>query len=81
MDGSMMTADEIIEKLKTGHQLNNRGKGWWLSAPKRLGGGADAIEVDADLMNRLEADGTLEIELLTTSMRAKLPSDSNAKKG
>ena len=68
-----MDKEQIIERLKAGHELHNRGTGWWLSAPKRRSGAADAVQVDSDLMNALEADGTLRIVMLTTSMRAELP--------
>lgn len=68
-----MDKEQIIERLKAGHELHNRGTGWWRSAPKRRSGAADAVQVDSDLMNALEADGTLRIVMLTTSMRAELP--------
>lgn len=68
-----MDKEQIIEKLKSGHELYNRGTGWWLSAPKRASGAADAVQVDGDLMNTLESDGTLRIVMLTRSMRAELP--------
>ena len=64
---------QIIEKLQAGYALKNRGTGWWLSAPKRTSGAADAVQVDADLMTQLEAEGALRIVMLTTSMRAELP--------
>jgi hypothetical protein len=64
---------QIIEKLQAGYALNNRGTGWWLSAPERTSGAADAVQVDADLMTQLEAEGALRIVMLTTSMRAELP--------
>lgn len=70
---NQMDKEQIIERLKAGHELHNRGTGWWLSAPKRRSGPADAVQVDSDLMNALEADGTLRIVMLTTSMRAELP--------
>lgn len=70
---NQMDKEQIIERLKAGHELHNRGTGWWLSAPKRRSGAADAVQVDSDLMNALEADGTLRIVMLTTSMRAELP--------
>lgn len=70
--GGMNTA-QIVEKLQAGHELNNRGNGWWLSAPKRASGAADAVKIDDDLMNALEANGTLRIVMLTRSMRAELP--------
>lgn len=68
-----MDKEQIIERLKAGHELHNRWTGWWLSAPKRRSGAADAVQVDSELMNTLEADGTLRIVTLTTSMRAELP--------
>lgn len=71
-EGAMNKA-QIIEKLQAGYELNNRGTGWWLNAPKRASGAADAVQVDADLMDQLEADGTLRIVMLTQSMRAVLP--------
>ena len=71
-EGTMNKA-QIIEKLRAGYELNNRGTGWWLNAPKRSGGAADAVQVDAELMDQLEADGTLRIVMLTRSMRAELP--------
>lgn len=63
---------QIVEKLQAGHKLNNRGNGWRLSAPKRESAGADAVKVDDDLMNKLEAAGMLRIVMLTSSMRAEL---------
>lgn len=70
---NQMDKEQIIESLKAGHKLHNRGSGWWLSAPKRRSAAADAVQVDSELMNKLEADGTLRIVMLTTSMRAELP--------
>lgn len=70
---SALNKAQILEHLQAGYELNNRGTGWWLSAPKPLGGVADSVQVDADLMNKLEADGTLRIVMLTCSMRAVLP--------
>ena len=29
-----MTKNDVIEKLRAGYELANRGTGWWLSAPK-----------------------------------------------
>ena len=72
MEGAM-NKSQIIEKLQAGYELNNRGTGWWLKAPKRASGAADVVQVDADLMNQLEAHGTLRIVMLTQSMRAVLP--------
>lgn len=68
-----MDKEQIIEQLKGGYELYNRGTGWWLNAPKRASGAADAVKVDDDLMNALERDGTLRILMLTRSMRAELP--------
>jgi hypothetical protein len=68
-----MNKEQLIEKLRAGYQLHNRGTSWWLSEPKRRGGGTDGVMVDADLMNRLEVEGTLRIVMLTTSMLAELP--------
>lgn len=62
----------IIEKLRTGHQLNSRGTGWWLSGQQRASGAADAESGADDLVNALDADGTLRIVMLTQSMRAEL---------
>lgn len=64
-----MDKEQIIAKLKAGHELYNRGTGWWLSAAKRASCAADAVKVDDALMNTLERDGTLRIVMLTRSMR------------
>jgi hypothetical protein len=50
-----MDKEQIIEKLKAGHELYNRGTGWWLNAPKRAGCAADAVKVNDDLMNALSS--------------------------
>lgn len=68
-----LSTAQIIEKLQAGYALNNRGTGWWLSPPKRTSGAADAVQIDADLMTQLEAEGTLRIVMLTTSKRAEMP--------
>lgn len=69
-----MDKDQIIKKLKGGHELYNRGTGWWLNAPKRASSAADTVKINDDLMNELEWDGTLRIVMLTRSIRAALPS-------
>ena len=66
-----MNKEQII--LKAGYQLHNRGTGWWLSEPKRRGGGIDAVMINADLMNRLEAEEAPRIVMLITSMCPDLP--------
>lgn len=68
-----MDTAQIVEKLEGGHELYNRGSGWWLSAPKRASGAGDAVRVDDDLMDTLEKKGKLRIVMLTRSMRAELP--------
>lgn len=68
-----MTKEQIIEKLRSGHQLNNRGTGWWLCAPQRAAGAADAEKIDDQVVGELEAEGKVCIALLSQSMRANLP--------
>jgi hypothetical protein len=68
-----MDKNKIIEKLKAGHELHNRGTGWWLTAKAGRAGGMDSIQIDGDLMRELEQAGTLRIVMLTRSMRAELP--------
>lgn len=70
-DNSLAT-QQLVDKLKAGHELYNRGTGWWLSAPKRAGRAADAAKVDDKLIADLEAAGTLQVVMLTRSMRAQL---------
>lgn len=62
----------IIEKLQNGWDLANRGKGWWLSAPRIAYKQTETHKIDDSTVQAMKADGILEFDLPYTTLWARL---------
>jgi hypothetical protein len=67
-----MTKQDIIEKLQNGWDLANRGRGWWLSAPRIAYKATESHEIDEALVKSLKAEGIIEFDLPYTTLWARL---------
>jgi hypothetical protein len=67
-----MTKQDIIEKLQDGWDLANRGKGWWLSAPRVAYKRTESYEIEESTIKAMKAEGILEFDLPYTTLWARL---------
>jgi hypothetical protein len=69
-----MDKDEIISRLKKGWDLANRGRGWWISAPRIPYKATETIKVDDLIVKELETEGLIKTELPYNTLFARLVS-------
>ena len=67
-----MDRQDVIEKLQNGWDLANRGRGWWLSAPRAPYRKAESYEIPESVVKAMKADGILEFDLPYTTLWARL---------
>jgi hypothetical protein len=67
-----MTKQDIIEKLQNGWDLANRGRGWWLSAPRVAYRSTETYEIDESTVKAMKSEGILEFDLPYTTLWARL---------
>lgn len=67
-----VTKDEVVQRLRTGYELANRGTGWWLATPRKAYARPESVKLDDSLVDELEAEGRIKITMLSTSARADL---------
>jgi len=67
-----MDKDEIISRLKEGWDLANRGRGWWLSAPRVDYKATETIKVNDQAIEELQTEGLIKIELPYNTLFARL---------
>jgi DNA invertase Pin-like site-specific DNA recombinase len=58
-----MEKTEIIERLKNGWELANRGKGWWLTAPRIPYRRSEQSQIEDDVVEQMEKQGLIKPEL------------------
>ncbi len=63
--------EQVIERLASGHELRNRGTGWWISAPHEPYKRQISEPVPDSIVNTLHEEKIVVIELLTTSAVAR----------
>lgn len=73
--------DQVIDHLRNGWDLANRGNGWWLSEPRQPYKRTESISIDDCIVDHLEKAGLITLELPYTTLWARLkptaPSRSN----
>jgi hypothetical protein len=67
-----MKPEQIVQRLKEGWSLANRGTGWWLSAPRVDYRTTKTCRVDDHVVDQLVADGVLKTELPYNTLWARL---------
>jgi len=67
-----MDRQTIIEKLQNGWDLANRGRGWWLSAPRVAYKRTESYEIKESTVKAMKAEGILEFDLPYTTLWARL---------
>jgi hypothetical protein len=67
-----MTEQNILQNMKLGWSLANRGTGWWLTPPKSAK--ENQIQLSDVIVSELESKDLLITEELTWSAVAKLAS-------
>ena len=67
-----ITPAEIIEYLRNGWELANRGNGWWLSEPRKPYQRRALIHIDDSVVDNLEKAGLITLHLPHNTLWAKL---------
>lgn len=67
-----MQKTEIIERLKHGWDLANRGSGWWLSAPRIPYRASEKYQIDDAVVEQMESEGLVKTELPYNTIFARL---------
>jgi hypothetical protein len=67
-----VTKQDIVEKLQNGWDLANRGRGWWLSAPRVAYKRTETYEIDESTVKAMKAEGVLEFDLPYMTLWARL---------
>jgi hypothetical protein len=67
-----MTQQEIIEKLQSGWNLTNRGRGWWLNAPSVPYKRTEQYKIDDALVDSMTKAGILSVDIPYTTAWATL---------
>lgn len=63
---------QVLDRLAEGHELTNRGAGWWLSKPRTGNQPAVAQQVSEATVRELETSGRIRIAIPYTSAVARL---------
>ena len=72
-----MDRQTIIEKLQNGWDLANRGRGWWLSAPRVAYKRTESYEIEESTVEAMKAERILEFDLPYTTLWARLVKSTN----
>lgn len=67
-----MTADDVVNKLREGWELANRGTGWWISAPKIPYKATPVMRVEDHIVEGLQSDGKIKVEIPYCAAKATL---------
>lgn len=67
-----MTRDKLIEALKLGSELTNRGMGWWVTRPRKGYEARHSERVDDALVEELQKEGVIKVEVPYASSKATL---------
>ena len=72
-----MDRQTIIEKLQNGWDLVNRGRGWWLSAPRVAYQRTESYKIKDSTVYAMKAEGILEFDLPYLDTWARLVKPTN----
>lgn len=67
-----MTEELILQRLKEGWDLADRGTGWWLSAPRIAYKRTETVKIDDSLVDSLIKQSLIKTELPYTTLWARL---------
>jgi len=67
-----MDKQDIIDKLQNGWDLANRGKGWWLSAPRIPYKQTECYQIEEATVKAMKAEGVIEFDLPYSTLWARL---------
>lgn len=71
-----LSSTDLVTRLEAGWLLRNRGCGWWVEAPEIPYKKTPSDRVEDGMVDKLEADGVIECELLTRSYVGRLADGS-----
>ncbi|MDV0844966.1 hypothetical protein [Klebsiella quasipneumoniae] len=72
-----MTEPEIIEHLREGWTLTNRGTGWYLTAPKVPYRKSKQYQIPERVVSAMEKDGIIKTVMPYLTIRAELLEQQN----
>jgi hypothetical protein len=67
-----MEKTEIIERLRHGWELANRGTGWWLTATRIPYCTSEQIQIEDVLVEQMKKEGLVKTELPYNTIFARL---------
>lgn len=67
-----MTEQDIIERLRAGWQLSNRGAGWYLSSPQVRGRPKEQTLIPDEVVSGMVRSGVIKTTIPYTSIHAEL---------
>jgi hypothetical protein len=67
-----MEKSDIVQRLKQGWDLTNRGTGWWLSEPRIAYKKTAAIPIPEAIVNEMKKEGIIEFKMPYNSINALL---------
>lgn len=68
---------EVIERLRAGWELANRGTGWFLSAPRKSYQRIEQHQLPDEMIRRMELAGVIKTAMPYTTIRATLVEQTN----
>jgi len=67
-----MEKADIVQRLKQGWDLTNRGNGWWLSEPRIAYKQTAVIPIPEVIVNEMKKEGIVELKMPYNSINALL---------
>jgi hypothetical protein len=67
-----MEKADIVQRLKQGWDLTNRGTGWWLSEPRIAYRQTATIPIPEAIVNEMKKEGIVEFKMPYNSINALL---------
>jgi hypothetical protein len=67
-----MEKADIVQRLKQGWDLTNRGRGWWLSEPWIAYRQTATIPIPEAIVNEMKKEGIVEFKMPYNSINALL---------
>ena len=67
-----MEKTAIIERLRHGWELANRGKGWWLTAPRIPYRASEQTQIEDAVVEQMKREGLIRTELPYVTLFARL---------
>jgi len=67
-----MEKSDIVQRLKQGWDLTNRGTGWWLSEPRIAYKRTAVIPIPEAIVNQMKKEGIVELKMPYNSINALL---------